>query len=287
MDATTDEQMRATRLPQSRDEEAPALRPLVAGNWKMNGLRADLAEIVGIRDAVEAGRAGAAEVLVCPPATLLRAAADLAGGSALKVGGQNCHRAEAGAHTGDVAPGMLVDAGATYVILGHSERRADHGETNVAVRAKAVSAMAAGLTAIICVGETKADRDAEQALAVVRRQLQGSLPVQAGAERLVIAYEPIWAIGTGITPTLGDIEEMHAFIRSELRRLFPEGGERVRLLYGGSVKPTNAAELLRLANVDGALVGGASLKAADFMGIAGTYAAWVPGSRTFGVKASA
>ena len=271
---------------QPRDEEAPALRPLVAGNWKMNGLRADLAEIVCIRDAIEAGRAGTAEVLVCPPATLLRAAADLARGSALRIGGQNCHRAEAGAHTGDVAPGMLVDAGATYVILGHSERRADHGETNVAVRAKAVSAMEAGLTAIICVGETKADRDAEQALAVVRRQLQGSLPIQAGAERLVIAYEPIWAIGTGLTPTLGDIEEMHAFIRAELRRLFPQGGERVRLLYGGSVKPTNATELLRLANVDGALVGGASLKAADFMGIAGTYATGAPESRTFGVKAS-
>ncbi len=242
----------------------------------MNGLRAELSEVAAIRDAVEAGRAGRAEVLVCPPATLLRAAADLARGSALRIGGQNCHRATSGAHTGDIAPGMLVDAGASYVILGHSERRADHGETNVAVRAKAVGAMEAGLTAIICVGETKADRDAEHALAVVRRQLQGSLPVGTGPRRLVVAYEPIWAIGTGVTPTRGDVEEMHAFIRSELRRFYPEGGEMVRLLYGGSVKPGNAAELMGVANVDGALVGGASLKAADFMAIAGAYRADAP-----------
>ena len=260
-------------------------RPLVAGNWKMNGVSVDLIEIAGIRDAVEAGRAGAAEVLVCPPATLLRAAAELAMGSALRIGGQNCHSARAGAHTGDIAPGMLLDAGATYVILGHSERRADHGETNVAVRAKAAAAMAAGLTAIVCVGETKADRDAEQALTVVRRQLQGSIPAQAGAGRLVIAYEPIWAIGTGVTPTRADVGEMHAFIRSELRRFFPEGGEGVRLLYGGSVKPDNAADLMGVADVDGALVGGASLKARDFMGIAEVYDAAALKARTSVAKA--
>ena len=291
MDAITDEQMRVQRLTQSRNREAsvPASRSraLVAGNWKMNGLSADLGEIAAIRDAVEAGRVGAAEVLVCPPATLLRAAADVARGSALKVGGQNCHRARAGAHTGDIAPDMLIDAGASYVILGHSERRADHGETNVAVRAKALGAIEAGLTVIICVGETKADRDAEHALVVVRRQLQGSLPVQAGAHRLVVAYEPIWAIGTGVTPSVADIGEMHAFIRSELRRLLPEGGERVRLLYGGSVKPDNAAELLAIANVDGALVGGASLKARDFVRIAEAYANDVAGPRTCGIEASA
>ncbi len=262
-------------------------RPLVAGNWKMNGVRADLAEIAAIRDAVEAGRAGAAEVLVCPPATLLRAAADLARGSSLKVGGQDCHKAGAGAHTGDIAPAMLLDAGASYVILGHSERRADHGETNVAVRAKALAAMGAGLTAIICVGETKADRDAEQALVVVRRQLQGSLPVQAGARRLVVAYEPIWAIGTGVTPTRADVGEMHAFIRAEVRRLLPEGGDGVRLLYGGSVKPDNAAGLMSVADVNGALVGGASLKARDFMGIAEVYKAEASGPRSFGAEASA
>ena len=259
-------------MPQSRDDKGPPRpRPLVAGNWKMNGVGADLSEIAGIRDAVEAGRAGEAEVLVCPPATLLRAAADLARGSALRIGGQNCHRAEQGAHTGDIAPTMLVDAGATYVILGHSERRADHGETNVAVRNKAITAMGVGLTAIICVGETKADRDAQHALNVVRRQLQGSLPLHSGTGRLVVAYEPIWAIGTGVTPTSADVAEMHAFIRSELRRLLPDGGDGVRLLYGGSVKAGNAAELLQVPNVDGALVGGASLKAADFMGIADVY----------------
>ncbi len=275
--AIIDAQTKGQRLPQSRNDDAsepaPRRRPLVAGNWKMNGLSADLSEIAGIRDAVDAGRAGEAEVLICPPATLLRAAADLARGTVLRIGGQNCHRAEQGAHTGDISPAMLIDAGATYVILGHSERRADHGETNVAVRNKAVTAMGVGLTAIICVGETKADRDADHALNVVRRQLQGSLPLQSGTRRLVVAYEPIWAIGTGVTPTGDDVAEMHAFIRSELRRLLPDGGDGVRLLYGGSVKAANAAELLKVPDVDGALVGGASLKAADFMGIADVYGA--------------
>jgi len=246
-------------------------QPLVAGNWKMNGLRADLVEIEKIRDAVANGAAGEAEVLVCPPATLIAAAARIAEGSPLKVGGQTCDKAEFGAHTGDISPLMLKDAGATYVILGHSERRADHGETNVAVRSKALAALRAGLTVIICVGETKADRDAGRALSVVQRQLAGSLPEDADASRLVLAYEPIWAIGTGLTPSADDVGAMHAFMRKEVAGLVPHGGDTVRLLYGGSVKPSNAAELMGVADVDGALVGGASLKAADFMAIAAAY----------------
>ncbi len=246
-------------------------RPLVAGNWKMNGLRADLAEVAAIRAALEAGAAGGAEVLVCPPTTLIAAAADIARGSELKIGGQNCHKNECGAHTGSISPGMLVDAGASYVILGHSERRADHHETNAAVKVKAVTAKAAGLTSIICVGETKADRDVGRAHLVVRRQLQGSLPTDIDARQLVVAYEPMWAIGTGVTPSAEDIAEMHAFMRREVIALIPDGGDTIRLLYGGSVKPSNAASLLAVPNVDGALVGGASLKATEFMEIAGVY----------------
>ena len=248
-------------------------RPLVAGNWKMNGVSADLAEIEKIRDAVEAGDGGDAEILICPPATLIRAAVAVAKGSALEIGGQNCHSQESGAHTGDISPLMLTDAGARYVILGHSERRADHGETNVAVRNKTVAAMKAGLIAIVCVGETKAERDSGKALSVIGRQLQGSLPTSLDATKLVIAYEPIWAIGTGVTPTSVDIAAMHTFIRDEVKRLVPDGGATIRLLYGGSVKPSNAQDLMAVANVDGALIGGASLKAEDFMGIAATYKA--------------
>lgn len=246
-------------------------QPLVAGNWKMNGLRADLAEIVRIRDAVCAGVAGEAEVLVCPPATLIHEAAQIAGDTPLKIGGQNCHRAAHGAHTGDLSPVMLRDAGARYVILGHSERRADHGETNVAVRNKAIAAIAAGLRVIICVGETKADRDEGQAMRIVQRQLGGSLPLDCAADRLAVAYEPIWAIGTGVTPSAADVGEMHGFMRREIRQLLPQGGDTIRLLYGGSVKPGNAAELMKVADVNGALVGGASLKAEDFLGIAAAF----------------
>ncbi len=233
----------------------------------MNGLRADLPQIEAIRDAVRDGRTGDVEVLVCPPTTLLRDACVIAAGTALAVGGQNCHRQEYGAHTGDIAAAMLRDAGATYVILGHSERRADHGETNVAVRRKAVAAMGAGLDVIVCVGETKEDRDQNRALSVVERQMSGSLPTDIDAARLVLAYEPIWAIGTGVTPTADDIREMHAFMREEVSRLLPIGGAGIRLLYGGSVKPGNARDLMNVKNVDGALVGGASLKAEDFLAI--------------------
>ena len=246
-------------------------QPLVAGNWKMNGLGADLGEIEKVRDAVCAGEAGDAEVLICPPATLLREAARIAAGTPLRIGGQNCHRSEHGAHTGDISPLMLRDAGASYVILGHSERRADHNETNVAVRGKARTAIGAGLKAIICVGESKDDRDVGRALSIVQRQLAGSIPTDCDAEQLVLAYEPVWAIGTGVTPTATDIADMHEFIRREVTKLLPRGGATIRLLYGGSVKPSNAGDLMAVSEVNGALVGGASLKAADFMSIATVY----------------
>jgi len=246
-------------------------RPLVAGNWKMNGLKAALAEIAAIRDGVAAGGFGRAEAAVCPPATLLAAAADLVKGSALALGGQDCHAKISGAHTGDISGQMLKDAGATYVILGHSERRTDHGESSAQVKAKAEAALAAGLTAIICVGESEAQRRAGTTLTIVGAQLAESWPEGARAANLVIAYEPIWAIGTGLTPTAGDVAQVHGFLRQEVLRHGGAEGAGVRLLYGGSVKPSNAAELMGVPDVDGALVGGASLKAADFLGIAAAY----------------
>ncbi|WP_158807630.1 triose-phosphate isomerase [Beijerinckia sp. L45] len=246
-------------------------QPLVAGNWKMNGMLADLAEIEAVRDAVDAGGGGGAEVLICPPATLIVAAAKLVQGSRLKIGGQTCRSEISGAHTGDVSAAMLKDAGATYVILGHSERRASYGETNAAVRARAISALDLGMSAIICVGETKAEREAGRATSIVGRQLLGSVPAHPDPSRLVIAYEPVWAIGTGLTPTNADVAAMHRFIRGEIERLVPAGGSDVRLLYGGSVRPRNAAELMAIADVDGGLIGGASLDVDDFMAIAGVY----------------
>lgn len=246
-------------------------RPLVAGNWKMNGLSASLAEIAAIRDAVAAGEAGVAEVVLCPPASLLMAAATLCAGTSLELGGQDCHAASCGAHTGDIAAEMLKDAGASYVIVGHSERRADHGETDSIVRAKAAAGLRAGLSIILCVGETGAERAAGGALQKVGGQLARSLPQDAPAGRLVIAYEPVWAIGTGITPTSGDVAAMHGFLRGQLEHHLGKGAAQVRILYGGSVNPANAAELLRIADVDGALVGGASLKATEFLPIARVY----------------
>jgi triosephosphate isomerase (TIM) len=246
-------------------------KPLVAGNWKMNGLRARLAEIAAIRDAVRDGGAGRAEVLICPPATLIAAAADLCKGSAVAIGAQDCHAQASGAHTGDISAEMLGDAGAAYVIVGHSERRADHGESDDVVRAKAEAVLRAGLTPIICVGETKAQREAGETLPVVGGQLDASVPRGVAGERLVIAYEPVWAIGTGLTPSADDVAEVHGFIRRHLSGIAGSGAEKVRILYGGSVKPSNAAELMGVADVHGALVGGASLKAADFMGIAAAY----------------
>ncbi|MGD0762254.1 MAG: triose-phosphate isomerase [Roseiarcus sp.] len=250
----------------------PGVRPLVAGNWKMNGLGASLSEIAAMRRAVDAGKAGAAEVAVCPPATLLAGAAKLLSGGALGLGAQDCFAADHGAFTGDISAPMLKDAGAQYVIVGHSERRAGHNESDAAVRAKAEAAHKAGLTVILCVGETRAEREGGRAVEVVSGQLRGSLPAKkATPADLVVAYEPVWAIGTGLTPTPADVAEMHGAIRALLRQVYGEAGGKMRILYGGSVKPTNARELLSLANVDGALVGGASLKATDFMAIAATY----------------
>jgi len=238
------------------------MRQLIAGNWKMNGTAAMAADIAA---ALAAAGELPCDLLVCPPATLIAEVARLLAGAPVAVGGQNCHARASGAHTGDIAAAMLRDAGATWVILGHSERRADHGETNEVVYAKALAAIAAGLTPIVCVGETEAESQAGRTQAVVGSQLAASLPEGfAGA----VAYEPIWAIGTGKTPTEADVTAVHGFIRGELKRLLGPAGEDVRILYGGSVKPDNAAALLALPEVGGALVGGASLKAADFLAIA-------------------
>ena len=242
-------------------------RPLVAGNWKMNGLKASLSELAAIgQGAGEVWRK--ADLLICPPATLVFAAAAAMIGSKVAIGAQDCHPEASGAHTGDVSAEMLADAGATAIIVGHSERRADHHETDAIVRTKALAAWRAGLVAIVCVGETRAERDAGKALEVVGRQLDGSVPDGATAANLVVAYEPVWAIGTGLTPTPSDVEEVHGFIRQKLTDRLKGEGEAVRILYGGSVKPANAAELMAVPHVNGALVGGASLKAADFLAIA-------------------
>jgi triosephosphate isomerase (TIM) len=244
------------------------IRPLAAGNWKMNGLKASLAEISAIAEAAAA--TPGADVLICPPATLISAAVEAAGGK-LAIGGQDCHAKASGAHTGDISAEQLKDAGATFAIVGHSERRADHGESDAIVRAKAEGALRAGLMAIVCVGETHLQRDAGQTLAIVGGQLAGSLPHGATAANLVVAYEPVWAIGTGLTPTPQDVAEVHGFIRRELIDLLPDHGAAVRILYGGSVKASNAAELMAVENVNGALVGGASLTAKDFLGIVSVY----------------
>ena len=249
---------------------APALRPLVAGNWKMNGLSASVAEL-GRIVAGAAAFAGKADLMVCPPATLIARFAEAARGSAVAIGGQDCHAKASGAHTGDIAAEMLADAGATAVIVGHSERRTDHRETDAEVRAKAGAAWRAGLVAIVCVGETRDQRAAGETLEVVGRQLDGSLPDGGAGANLVVAYEPVWAIGTGLTPTAEDVALVHAFIRERLIGRFGPDGGHIRILYGGSVKPANAAELMALPHVNGALVGGASLKADDFLGIAAAY----------------
>jgi triosephosphate isomerase len=247
--------------------------PLVAGNWKMNGLTASLSEIEAMRGAVEKGAAGAAEVLICPPASLLAPAAQILRGGKLALGAQDCHPAPSGAFTGDISAEMIKDAGGSYVIVGHSERRAGHAETDALVQAKAEAARRAGLTAIVCVGETHAEHRAGRTVEVVSGQLRGSLPPGETPHGLVVAYEPVWAIGTGIVPTAAYVAQCHIAIRELLGELYGAAGGRMRILYGGSVKPSNARELLRLPNVDGALVGGASLKAAEFLAIvAGCYA---------------
>ena len=239
--------------------------PLAAGNWKMNGTADALSEIDALAQAQ--GEAGA-DILICPPATLLERMARAADGTKIAVGGQDCHWNETGAHTGDVSAQMLKDAGATAVILGHSERRADYGETNDTVRKKTAAAWEAGLMAVVCVGETLAEREASNTIQIIEGQLAGSLPELATGHNLVVAYEPVWAIGTGKVPTTDQIGEVHDRIRSNLIARFGDGvGKSVRILYGGSVKPGNAAEIFAVENVDGALVGGASLKAEDFGGI--------------------
>jgi triosephosphate isomerase len=242
-----------------------ARRPLVAGNWKMHGLSASIGELEGI--IAGAGRLPDVDLMVCPPTTLLARFAAAARGSAVAIGAQNCHALASGAYTGDISAEMLKDSGAVAVIVGHSERRHYHGETDAAVRAKALAARRAGLVAIICVGETQAERDVGHARDIVARQLNGSLP--DGVADFVVAYEPVWAIGSGVTPTRDDIGSLHGFIRDQLCSRYGESGQGIRILYGGSVKPANARELLNVANVDGALVGGASLHAAEFLAIAG------------------
>jgi triosephosphate isomerase (TIM) len=247
-------------------------RPLVAGNWKMNGLRGEREVLRQIQAGYTPGLKAKVDLLVCPPATLIHLFAREAVGSRVAIGGQDCHAKESGAFTGDLSPEMLADAGADYVIVGHSERRQYHAEKDADVCAKAAAAHRAGLTAIVCVGETRPEREAGKTLAVVRRQLRGSVPAQSRSQNLVVAYEPVWAIGTGLTPTVADVAEVHALVRDELRRLVGKAEHgQVRILYGGSVKPANAAELLSVENVNGALVGGASLVAADFLAIAGAY----------------
>ncbi len=236
------------------------MRHLIAGNWKMNGLRSSLNEITKLKSLLAASQR-AVDVLVCPPVTLLERLVVAAKGTVVKCGAQDCHASASGAHTGDVSAEMLSEAGAEFVIVGHSERRADHAEADVLVKAKAEAAQRAGMMPIICVGETQNERENGRAIDVVTNQLLGSLP---NSGEFVVAYEPVWAIGTGLVPTLADIEEMHGVIRGKT-------APAVRLLYGGSVKPSNAGDILQVANVNGALVGGASLKADDFHGIIDAY----------------
>jgi triosephosphate isomerase len=247
-------------------------RPLVAGNWKMNGTMASLDEVGRLMEMLSGARVGC-DVMICPPATLIAPMVRLVASSPVKVGGQDCHSQAKGAHTGDISAEMLSDAGCSGVIVGHSERRADHGETDSLIRDKAAAAHRAGLTAIICIGETLEEREAGRTLDVVTGQLDGVLPPSATGDDTVLAYEPVWAIGTGLTPGLEQVAEVHGAIRARLRdRLGGSQGDAVAILYGGSVKPDNAGDLMGVANVDGALVGGASLKAADFMGIIRAYA---------------
>jgi triosephosphate isomerase len=249
---------------------ASAPRPLIAGNWKMNGLQRsdiELSRIIeGSRDLV-----AKADMMVCPPTTLVMAFAALARGSHVAIGGQDCHAEASGAFTGDIAAEMLKDAGASAVIVGHSERRTYHKETDAEVAAKARAAWRAQLTAIVCIGETRDERVGGRTLDVVGAQLRGSVPDGVTTANTIIAYEPVWAIGTGLTPTPVDVAEVHGFIRRELVGRFGEAGQGIRILYGGSVKPSNADELMRVDNLNGALVGGASLKAEDFLGIAAAY----------------
>jgi triosephosphate isomerase len=243
------------------------ITPLIAGNWKMNGLRASLVEVEKLASRLTAGPPPRCTVAICPPATLLGAINAIAAPAGIVLGGQDCHPAAFGAHTGDIAAAMLSDAGAQLVIVGHSERRQNHGETDALVRQKALAALAAGLTPIICIGETRTEREAGRHDAVCVGQLLASVPDDAATEDIVVAYEPVWAIGTGLTPTSADIATMHKSLREQLVSRFGEAGAAVRILYGGSLKPSNATEILAIEHVNGGLVGGASLLADDFAAI--------------------
>jgi triosephosphate isomerase len=249
----------------------PGIRPLVAGNWKMNGTSASLNELRMIGHGFMSGLDAETEALVCVPATLLAHAAEILSRTPVRAGGEDCHSKESGPYTGCISAEMLKDAGASHVIVGHSECREHGAEDDATVQAKASAAWRAGLIAIVCIGETKQQRDAGATLDVLSRQVDGSVPSNATPSNTVIAYEPIWAIGTGLTPTAADVAEVHAHIRARLSEKLGPAAARIRILYGGSVKPSNAVELLGVKNVDGALVGGASLKAADFLGIAEAY----------------
>lgn len=245
-----------------------SIRPLIAGNWKMHGTTAFASELAGsLADKMSDAGNNGVDMLLCPPALLLGAVGASIGASGISIGGQDCHAAEQGAHTGDTSAAMLKDAGCAYVIVGHSERRADHAEDDAMVNAKASAAQSSGLVPVICIGETLAEREAGRAVEIVTGQLRGSVPAGSSAENMVVAYEPVWAIGTGRTPTLDDIADVHNAIRAALKEV-AGASERVRILYGGSVKPENAAEILAVDNVNGALVGGASLKSDDFWAIA-------------------
>lgn len=247
-------------------------RPLVAGNWKMNGLRAALAQAKAVADALEARSTPlSADVLICPPATLIMVMSEILRGTPVAVGAQDCHTEASGAHTGHLSAEMLADAGASYIIVGHSERRAADYNNDNDVKKKQTAVLESGCVSIVCIGETAGQRQAGQTLEVVSRQLERSLADRSTSANTVIAYEPVWAIGTGLTPTTDDVAEVHAAIRHRLVSRFGEEGRAMRILYGGSVKPQNARELMHIPNVDGALVGGASLKAADFLGIIGAY----------------
>ena len=241
-------------------------RTLIAGNWKMNGTRASLSEVSKMAQGLDT-YADEADCLICPPASLLMAVSEAARATRLKTGGQDCHPEASGAHTGDIAAGMLADAGADYVIVGHSERRTDHAESDEIVAAKAAAGLAAGLIPIICVGETLAQREAGQTLEIVSRQLTASLARCGQGETIVLAYEPVWAIGTGLTPSMTQIGEVHDAMRQQLAARYGAAGQQIALLYGGSMKPENAADILAIENVNGGLIGGASLKADDFLAI--------------------
>ncbi|MBW8636915.1 triose-phosphate isomerase [Hoeflea sp. WL0058] len=249
----------------------PGVKPLVAGNWKMNGDRNALHEITAIANGIDGALDEKIDAIICPPATLLYLAAGSVLDTPLSIGAQDCHQSASGAHTGDIAATMIKETGATHVIVGHSERRTDHHEDDALVRVKAIAAHEQGLVSIICIGETKDEREAGETLTILGAQLAGSLPENCTEFNTVVAYEPVWAIGTGLTPSIDDVAEAHAFIRSRLEDRFGEAGSKMRLLYGGSVKPGNASELMAVVNVDGALVGGASLKSADFLAICEAY----------------